>query len=145
LYYKWKIDRGSWLVSEIYFGRTRTHRCRETFLKIPSLTNCLLARVHCIPRTPPPRTLKVEMPRTRLLLFVALLSFVFAVEMPSEQRLWLQRDSVHVNVRSVPNGLQKIVNKQTSVVASIMLKEALNKHQRYGSMPMRGDEIYGMT
>jgi len=26
-----------------------------------------------------------------------------------------------------------------------MLKEALNKHQRYGSMPMRGDEIYGMT
>jgi hypothetical protein len=61
------------------------------------------------------------------------------------ERLRLQRESVHVNFRSAPNSLQKIVNEQTSVVASIMLKEALNKHQKYGRIPMRGDEIYGMT
>ena len=36
----------------------------------------------------------------------------------------------HVNVRSVPNSLLKIVNEQTSVVASVMLKEGLAANTR---------------
>jgi hypothetical protein len=48
----------------------------------------------------------------------------------AEERLRLQRETVHVNVRSVPNSLQKIVNEQTSVVASVMLKEGLAANTR---------------
>jgi hypothetical protein len=48
----------------------------------------------------------------------------------AEDRLRLQRKTVHVNVRSVPNSLQKIVKEQTSVFASVMLKEGLAANTR---------------
>jgi len=103
----------------------------------------LTRRSYCLPGlivflcTPPPCAFEFEMSRTRLLLFIALLSFAFALEMPCRRTPEAaERDRARKRRKRADQSVQRIVHESIISVASAMLKKGLCKHQRSESRVM---------
>ena len=103
----------------------------------------LTRRSYCLPGlivflcTPPPCAFEFEMSRTRLLLFIALLSFAFALEMPCRRTPEAaERDRARKRRKRADQSVQRIVHESIISVASAMLKKGLCKHHRSESRVM---------